>query len=315
MRKFLKNDFLKKYIKSLRFRIFIIVLLVGMIPVFVLKNGILRNFEEQSIRQRGNLVQAQCVNIAGQLADTDYIEKKGSEGIENELNQLANLYNGRIVIVNNAFIIVKDTFGLDENKTIISEEVVKCFQGQDTLNYNESGRFIEMTVPVKNPVTQEMKGMMIVSMPTEDIQDSREALGRQVFLLQAGMLLLIFGIAFYTSRMLVKPFDKVTQSLEEITGGFLEEDLSILDYTETELLSEAYNRMLKRMKSLDDSRQEFVSNVSHELKTPITSMKVLADSLLAQQDVPVELYKEFMGDIAEEIERENKIINDRGISV
>ena len=39
-------------------------------------------------------------------------------------------------------------------------------------------------------------------------------------------------------------------------------------------------------------------------------MKVLADSLLAQEDVPVELYKEFMGDIAEEIERENKIIND-----
>ena len=57
-------------------------------------------------------------------------------------------------------------------------------------------------------------------------------------------------------------------------------------------------------------RQEFVSNVSHELKTPLTSMKVLADSLLAQEDVPVELYQEFMGDITEEIERENKIIND-----
>ena len=68
--------------------------------------------------------------------------------------------------------------------------------------------------------------------------------------------------------------------------------------------------MLKRMKTLDDSRQEFVSNVSHELKTPITSMKVLADSLLMQEDVPVELYKEFMGDIAEEIDREDKIIND-----
>ena len=68
--------------------------------------------------------------------------------------------------------------------------------------------------------------------------------------------------------------------------------------------------MLGRMRVVDQSRQEFVSNVSHELKTPITSMKVLADSLLAQEDVPVELYKEFMGDIAEEIERENKIIND-----
>jgi len=50
--------------------------------------------------------------------------------------------------------------------------------------------------------------------------------------------------------------------------------------------------------------------VSHELKTPITSMKVLADSLLMQEDVPVELYKEFMADIAEEIDRENKIITD-----
>ena len=39
-------------------------------------------------------------------------------------------------------------------------------------------------------------------------------------------------------------------------------------------------------------------------------MKVLSDSLLTQEDVPVELYKEFMGDLSEEIERENKIIND-----
>ena len=57
-------------------------------------------------------------------------------------------------------------------------------------------------------------------------------------------------------------------------------------------------------------REEFVSNVSHELKTPLTSMKVLADSLLAQENVPIELYQEFMGDIAKEIDRENDIISD-----
>jgi signal transduction histidine kinase len=61
---------------------------------------------------------------------------------------------------------------------------------------------------------------------------------------------------------------------------------------------------------LDDSRQEFVSNVSHELKTPLTSMKVLADSLLAQEGAPVEMYREFMGDITHEIDRENDIITD-----
>ncbi len=61
---------------------------------------------------------------------------------------------------------------------------------------------------------------------------------------------------------------------------------------------------------LDTSRQEFVSNVSHELKTPITSIKVLAESLTMQEEVPVELYKEFMVDINQELERMNKIVND-----
>ena len=55
---------------------------------------------------------------------------------------------------------------------------------------------------------------------------------------------------------------------------------------------------------------ETESNVSHELKTPLTSMKVLADSINAMEDAPVELYKEFMEDITNEIERENKIITD-----
>lgn len=65
------------------------------------------------------------------------------------------------------------------------------------------------------------------------------------------------------------------------------------------------------MKVMDESRQEFVSNVSHELKTPLTSMKVLADSINSMGDeAPIEMYREFMGDITSEIDRETKIIND-----
>jgi len=117
-------------------------------------------------------------------------------------------------------------------------------------------------------------------------------------------------ISYMASRVLVKPFNKITKAIEEITDGYQKEDILVEDYTETELITDAFNKMLNRMKILDESRQEFVSNVSHELKTPMTSMKVLADSLVGQQGVPEELYQEFLQDITMEIDRENKIITD-----
>ena len=188
---------------------------------------------------------------------------------------------------------------------------LESFLGTDSSNYNADSQFLELTIPIRDQETKEIEGILIVSVSTEDVSEGRAAISRTVWILQLVLSVLICAAAFYVARILTRPFGKITRSLEEVRGGVIEgQEISIPDYTETQLLSEAYNRMLRRMKLQEDSRQEFVSNVSHELKTPITSMKVLADSLLAQDDVPVELYKEFMGDIAEEIDRENKIITD-----
>lgn len=108
----------------------------------------------------------------------------------------------------------------------------------------------------------------------------------------------------------MKPFARITRAIDSISDGFLDEDISVSDYTETEKITTAFNKLMGRVRKLDDSRQEFVSNVSHELKTPLASMKVLADALNMQQDAPIEMYQEFMQDITEEIDRENKIITD-----
>lgn len=97
--------------------------------------------------------------------------------------------------------------------------------------------------------------------------------------------------------------------MEAVSIGNLE-PVDISDCKETVQISEAYNQTLTQLKVLDQSRQEFVSNVSHELKTPITSIRVPADSLLSMEDVPADLYREFMSDISVEIDRESKIIED-----
>ena len=115
------GKWIRQYGKSLQFRIFVIFMLVGIIPIMLIKQGILRSFEEQSITQRGSLVQNQCISLAEELVRSGYLQGNTSEVAEMELSQLAGLYNGRIVIVNSGFRIIKDTYGLDENKLIISE--------------------------------------------------------------------------------------------------------------------------------------------------------------------------------------------------
>lgn len=287
-----------------------LLIVVGLTPCFILKIGILKNYERRAVQNRIVEAETQCNILANQLGSQNYLEEPKSEVIDGELTQLSNMYNGRILIIDKNFKILKDTYALEEGKLIVSSEVIRCFKGENTENYDNKKRYIEVSVPIPDSVSQETDGVMLMSLSSDSIIENMNTLGSK-----ANILLVIIGsvvviLAIILASVLVKPFGNVTKSIEALTDGYLDENISIPDYTETELIAEAFNKMLSRMKVLDDSRQEFVSNVSHELKTPITSMKVLADSLLAQEDVPAELYKEFMSDIAEEIERENKIIND-----
>ena len=159
-------------------------------------------------------------------------------------------------------------------------------------------------------MTKDVVGVMLISVSTDSIVDSIDILLTKAYVLQLALSLSIIAIAFIVAKRLSSPFAEISKEITGMSEGFLNEEISVKSYREMELIIAAINKMINRMKVLDDSRQEFVSNVSHELKTPITSMKVLADSLLMQEEAPVELYKEFMTDIVAEIDRESKIIED-----
>lgn len=65
-----------------------------------MKYGILNSYESQAVRQRGEMVHSQCAVIAEQLGKSGYLTGTASEAVEVEIKQLADLYNGRIVLVN-----------------------------------------------------------------------------------------------------------------------------------------------------------------------------------------------------------------------
>lgn len=317
--KFFKN---LKIGRSLKVRLFVIIFLMGILPSIVIRAGILENYEDRAVEVRISDVQTQLRIIANHLITYNYLQDNSSEVIGAELEQLSNLYNGRVLIINSNLRVVKDTYGISEGKTIISEEVIRCMKGINTANYDAVNGFIEITIPIIETVSAKMateelpegtevvRGVMLTSVSTDSIAMTLEILNRKALIIEIIMIFGIFAIALLLAQVLIRPFDRVSKAISEIREGYTNDPISVPDYLETEHIVDAFNSLLNRMKALDDSRQEFVANVSHELKTPITSVKVLAESLMVQKDAPAELYQEFMKDIAEEIEREDKIIND-----
>ncbi len=320
-------------LRSLRIRFFFIILAVGIFSSIVMRYGIVNNYEERAVEQRSTTVQNQLMILANHLISNNYMANYNSQDqtyrasqqvINAELEMLSNLYEGRVMIIDSNFKIVKDTYDISEGKTIISEEVIKCFRGENTSHYDPEHGYIEMTTPIVDTtaVTEEpsdpdaekntgtIKGVMLTSISTDSIYSTMQVLNRKSLIMELLLILVIFALALVLSTVLTRPFNRVTDAINEVKAGYSDEAISVPDYAETVHIVDAFNQVLKRMKALDDSRQEFVANVSHELKTPMASIKVLADSLLTQENAPAELYREFMEDIVSEIDRENQIITD-----
>lgn len=301
-----------KFFRSLRFCIMVIMTLMSITAAFVAATSIVRSYEDRAVSQRSIIVKNQSDMICNQLAQTGYMENPVNDVIDSEIRMLTSIYGGRILLVDRNYRIIRDTYDLDRGNYLISQEVIQCFRGNEISQYDRKNQYIEMTVAISDPeaAEKEIIGVMLISVSTEEINNSRQVLEQKgTFILTITVfLILVFGALL--SRILVRPFDKITSSLEQMTDGYQDERMNVTDYLETELITNAFNDVLDRIRVLDESRQEFVSNVSHELKTPLASMKVLADVLNMQEEVPIEQYREFMQDISSEIDRENSIITD-----
>lgn len=296
----------------MRMYLVIIFIILGIVPLSFFSFVLLNTYQDKAVTNQIMKLQNQGNVLSNKLSSSVYLTNEEDADVENEVVRFANIYQGRIIIVNNSLKVVKDTYSLEEGKYLISDEVIRCLNGDvSKVINNKSMNYIRLTIPVSKNKSNEVLGAIIMSVSTKDIQNIRDSLERRIFLFAVTLGVLIIVFAIYFSGTLTNPLTNVVNSIDRLTDGYnMEAGISIKGYNEIERISDSFNHMMKRMQKLESSRQEFVSNVSHELKTPITSIKVLADSLIMQEDTPVELYREFLMDITDEIERENKIIND-----
>ena len=298
------------FFTSMRFLLFVLFMLCAIVPSVVMRQSIIGSYQRRAVTVRTADVQSQCTILANQITSSGYFENPGSDITNTQIDLLADVYAGRILIVDGSLEIVRDTFALDEGKTIVSAEAIGALRGQSSTSFNKREGYIEVSVPVFASDGKTSEGAVIAAVSTTYIEDSLEVLRDHSMVFLSSIIFAMAVIGLFFAFAFEQPVRRVRRAIQNMAEGYDDTIPDVRTYSELRRILDAYNRSVSRMKLLDESRSEFVSNVSHELKTPITSMKVLADSLLSQENVPEELYREFMQDIAREIDRESNIIGD-----
>lgn len=296
-------------ILSLKVSIFLIFLCIFFITYYSLDRIIIYGFLRKSMDETVTQVKWQSNILASDILAMDFFKNPDSDAADVEIQQMAYAYSARILIINSDYIIVKDNYIFDEGKTIITEDVINAFKGKSHSHINYKSSSAVITTPIIDD-TGKISGVIKVSLSGYATIQTINYMKRISIAVMIALLLVFSGILVFVIYKLTSPAKDMKEAILSLSDGDKNARIKKQTIKEYKDIGDAVNVLLDRLESIDGSRDEFVSNVSHELKTPMTSMKVLADSLLATENAPIEMYKEFMQDIAEEIDRENEIIGD-----
>lgn len=302
------KDKLRK-ILSLKVSIFLIFLCIFFITYYSIDRIIIYGFLRNSMDETVTQVKGQSNILASDILAMDFFKNPDSDAADVEIQQMAYAYSARILIINSDYIIVKDNYIFDEGKTIITEDVINAFKGKSHSHINYKSSSAVITTPIIED-TGKISGVIKVSLSGYATIQTINYMKRISIAVMIALLLVFSGILVFVIYKLTSPAKDMKEAILSLSDGDKNARIKKQTIKEYKDIGDAVNVLLDRLESIDGSRDEFVSNVSHELKTPMTSMKVLADSLLATENAPIEMYKDFMQDIAEEIDRENEIIGD-----
>lgn len=270
-----------------------------------MKNTMEKYFKD--IEERDLLYQAN--KIAVMIQEGYYLSNKDQQReLLSILKEKSTDEDFRVLIIDDNGLVILDTNNTDIGKTFLTSEVLLALDGKNASNYYKDKGVIYASSYIEEPITYK-KGVVLLISSFEKSEMLIGGVSQKWLALTVAVSIVIGVIVFFASGILINPLKKILKSINEIIDGQLHQRVEINGHNEIAQLSEAFNDMTEKLEQIDTSRQEFVSNVSHELKTPLSSIKVLSDSILLQEDIEKEVYIEFLQDINSEIDRMTEIVN------
>lgn len=297
--------------KHLRIKTFIrlTVIIVTVLSLTILTGLLVVSFSHNELKEIRNAAKQKSDEIVDVLENEGLEAASSNERLKYKVEDYASDQNGRVMIIGRDYMILMDSAKENENSYLINDKVMELMKGDaEEVSYDTDDSLVIMT-PVKS--SDMVVGALIYKASTIEIKNNIKSQVTMSII----VLLIILAVDIIIIRIIsaraVKDINDVNEKIMHNALGNLQDRLPEDEgFIEVQVLSENYNDVLEKLSTIDQTRSEFVSNVSHELKTPITSMKVLAESVTQNEAATVDDYKEFMVDIVDEIDRETKIIND-----
>ena len=246
-----------------------------------------------------------CKLAASEIAG---LEAMSTATVSQAISNFTDLNVNRVIVTDeNSFgIYDTQTRGTAMNKAVLFPEIVVALSGNDVFYWN-----------YENGVMRSFAAVPIYSYGTLIgciyMTESDAAQGTLIFNLQNSIfiitlileiIVILFSLLF--SRTFSKRLRGIMSSIKTVKRGDYSHKVSIKGHDELNALGREFNDLIGRLQTSEKKRSQFVSDASHELKTPLASIKLLSDSIL-QNDMDPETVKEFVGDIGNEAERLNRM--------
>jgi len=293
---------------SLQVVIFIMIVAGFYLLSISMKTVLLQLMSNQRYSDYETLLQENAKNLEYLINDINS-ETEGTSQTFQGVDTLAYSLSARVMIVDTDYRVAYDSFRLLKDTYIMDNDIYEIMKGDRDERLVREQSYIEYMFPVVNREGY-IDDVAVIAVSLESLENERGYLSYRANILICIFMVIGVLVAFFISYMAVRDTRKIKGQLVNMKDGFLGQISSDGLWREAGSVVDNMNGIFAKSQLLEESRQEFVSNVSHELKTPITSMKVLSESILMQDNVPVEMYREFMNDIVLEIDREAQIISD-----